>query len=107
MFAWVHSGALSDSFRVRLGSLGRAFGSSGSLGFAWDLQARLEVAGFIGVRVGSPRRVYGWSNSFGFASVHSGAPRGHRVHSGSRGFPREGLGDFVFICVRVGSLRRA
>ena len=39
-----------------------------------------------------------WSSvSFWFAWVHSGAPGGGRVHSGSRGFSRSGLWIIGFI----------
>ena len=44
--------------------------------------------------------------SFGFAWVHSGPPRGRRVHSGSRRFTRAVLGVVAFIQVRLDSLRR-
>ena len=50
--------------------------------------ARLEVAGFIRVRVDSLARVYWASGSFGIAWVHLGAHTGRRVHSGSHGFTR-------------------
>ena len=76
-----------------MGSLGRTKGTSGSIGFP-------SV------------------HSFMFAWVHSGAPMGLWVNSGSRGFTRAGLvvhsgslgfaserlGVVGFIRVRVGSL---
>ena len=75
---------------VGVGSLGWAYGSSGSFGVAWVHSNTPCVVGFIRVRV-----------------VHSGAPRGRGVHSGSRGFTWVRLPFVGFICVRVGSLRRA
>ena len=39
-----------------------------------------------------------------FALFHSGAPRGRRVHSGSRRLTRARLGVVKFIRVCVGSL---
>ena len=41
---------------------------------------------FIRVRVGKLGRAKRLSNTIGFALVHLGEPRGHQVHSGSRGF---------------------
>ena len=82
---------------------------SGSRGFA---RALIKVAVFIRGSVGS----------FGLELVHYGAPRdrrhvrawvqyraprGRRVHSGSRGFTRARLVVVVFIRVRVGLLGRA
>ena len=52
-------------------------------------------------------RIYGTSRSFAFAWDHFGAPRGRRVHLGSRLFTLARLGIVVFIWVRVDSLRRA
>ena len=46
------------------------------------------------------------SISFVIAWLHSGAPRGGRVHSDSRGFTRTRLGVAWFVRVRVGSLWR-
>ena len=106
-FAWVHSRALSGCrvhpgshaftrarilavgyICVRVGSLGRALVSSGSFRFGWVHsyahwcnQFHWGSCGFIPVR----QRVVG---SFGFACVHSRAPRGLRVHPGSRGITR-------------------
>ena len=90
---------------VRVGSLGRAFGSSAAFGFALDhsgvprgLRAhsgsgeltwsRLDVAGFIVVSFRSLRRAYVAPSSLEFAWVHSGAYSSRRVHSSSRGFTR-------------------
>ena len=57
--------------RIRMRSIGRAKGSSGSFLFAWvHSDARL---GFIRVRVGSVWRSSGSSGSCGFAWFHSGA----------------------------------
>ena len=93
-----------------MGSLGRAYGSSGSLviawvhfgaprgrkdhsgsnWFTWDglgfTRARIVVAGYFRVRVGSRVRAKGSPGSLGFAWVHSGAHRCRGVHSGSRLF---------------------
>ena len=44
--------------------------------------------------------------SFTFAWVNAGAPKGRRVHSGSRGFTSAGLGAVRFIRVLRGSLMR-
>ena len=49
-------------------------------------------------------RAYGSLVSFAFAWVHSGAPSGRRVHSGSYGFTRARIWVTVFIGVHVGSL---
>ena len=48
---------------------------------------------------------YGSPGLFGFARNHSGARRGLRVHSCSRGFTRARIEVFGFICVRLDSLR--
>ena len=75
MFAWFHSGA-PRCRRFRAGSRGLTC-------------ARLGVVGFIMVRVGSLvrslGRVMGSLGLFGFTLGNFGAPRGRRVHSGSRG----------------------
>ena len=88
--------------RVRVGSLERAQGLSGSLGFALVhysatsgrrvhsrsrgfTQAHLTVVGFIRICVGSQGRTLGSSGLFMLEWDHSGAPSGRRVHSGSRG----------------------
>ena len=108
--------------RVCVGSFERALGTSDvSRGFS---QRRLQFALFIGVLVGSVWRakccrrrhwgspgftveVYGSIGSLGFAWVYSGASRGRRVHSGSRGFTRAGIGVTELIRFRVDSLGRA
>ena len=104
MFAWVHSGA-PKYHRVHPGSRGltRArYLSSVSGG------ARVVVIGFIRVGVGASSffefaRVHSDAPKilFWFAWIHSGAPRGLPVHSGSRRFTRAQLGVVGFIDVRV------
>ena len=106
-------------FWNRVGSLGRAYRSSGSFGFAW---ARLGATR--GSRVHSGyreftgagqvlRRVHSGSHCFtlasqevvglcGIAWVHLGAPMCRRLHPGSRWFT---LARHVTVClirVRVG-----
>ena len=89
--------------RVRVGSLGRAYGSSGSYGFVWVRTARLGVVGLIRVGVGSLGRPKGSSDSLGVVCVLLGASRCRRVHTGSRGFTRA----FGFaVRIRQGSLGR-
>ena len=76
--------------QVRVGSIGRANGSSGAFSFAWVnscgpsdrrvrsglrgfTQSRLRVVGFFRVCLGLLRRALGSSGAFGFTFVHSGA----------------------------------
>ena len=66
--------------------------------------AVLGVVGFIRVLVGSLGSAWGLSASFGFPRVLSGARRGQRVHSVSRGFPFSRLAVVGLICVRMSSL---
>ena len=77
---------------VRVGSLGRAYGSSGTYGFVWVRTARLGVVGLIRVGVGSLGRPKGSSSSFWVVWVLLGAFWCRRVHTGSRGFTRASLG---------------
>ena len=81
--------------RVRVGTLGSAYGSLGSFGFAWVhsggprgrlvhsawhgfTSTRLGVVGFIKVLMGSLRRALASSGSFYIAWVNSGARWGCR-----------------------------
>ena len=90
---------------------------SGSLRFT---QARLAVAGFIGVPLGSLMRALGSQGSFGIAWVHSGptfglfdfawvysgTPWSRRIHSGSRGFTPvcRGVSGFIGFGVSIYTL---
>ena len=106
----VHSGSLGFT-RARIGGIGfnrsrvglfrRAKWSSGLPPFTL---ARIGVAGFIRVFTLARR---GRGGSLCFARVHSSAPTGRQVNSGSRGFTWARLGDIGFDRARLGSLGRA
>ena len=65
-----------------MGSLERAFWSSGSFGYASVHSGAIAVVRFIRVRRGSLGRSI-VPGSFGFAWLQSAAPRDHRVNKGS------------------------
>ena len=111
----VHSGLLGFTrtlqrvvwnVQVRVGSLGRASGSWGSLGFAWVHTGKPS-----GRRVNSGSRGFtlalkGVVNFIRVGVISSGRSRGRRVHSGSRWLTRAHIGVVGFIGVHLGSLRR-
>ena len=116
-FTWIRLKVVG-CIRVRLGSLTRAKGASGSDVFAWvpscapwgrrvytvSFGVCLEFVGFIGVPLGSAH----WSpGSLESTRIHSSANVGRRVNWRSRVFTRAHLGVVWFIRVGVGSLRRA
>ena len=72
---------------------------SGSCGFT---RSRLEVYGFIQVRVCPLSSAMESQFSFGFACVQSGAHRCRRVHSGSGEFTRARIWVVGIILVHVG-----
>ena len=68
-----------------VGSLGRAYWTSGSFRFVHSGASR-RLRAFIRVHLGLLRRDHGSSGSLEFAWVHSGAPRVLRVDSYLGGF---------------------
>ena len=90
-----------------MGSVERALGSSGSLGFAWVLSGAPRGRRVHWVTCRFTLVHIGVVGSFVFASVHSCAPRDSRVYSGSRRFTRARLGVVGYILFRVVSHGRA
>ena len=62
-------------------------------------QAGIGFAGFIRVRVGLLTPAKWLQDSVGLAGIQSGAPRGHRLHSGSLGFSfaRQVVDGFIHV----------
>ena len=68
------------------------------------IRSRVDVEGFIRVRLGSFVRANALFGSFVFSWAHSGDHRGYRIHSVSLGFTPARIAVAGIICVRVGSL---